>query len=159
MKISIITPSFNQGNFIARTIESVIIQYSTEYEVEHLIFDGASGDQTVEILKSYGDKIKWVSEKDRGQTHAVNKGLMSCQGEIIGWLNSDDVYYPGAVASVVDFFKANPDIDVVYGLADHIDLDDRAFEEYPTEPFSLDRMKETKTNDDFFDQMKRKAST
>lgn len=145
MKVSVVTPSFNQGMFIGRTIESVLAQRCGSFELEHLIYDGGSKDETVDVLKSFGDQIRWISEPDRGQTHAVNKGLAASDGEIIGWLNSDDVYYPGAVASVVAFFKENPEIDVVYGLADHIDINDYAFGEYPTEAFSLTRMKETCT--------------
>ena len=145
VKVSIITPSFNQGVFVRRTIESVLAQRSDTYALEHLVFDGGSTDETCSVLRSFGDNIRWVSEPDRGQAHAVNKGLAASAGEIIGWLNSDDIYYPGAVAAVVAFFEANPQIDVVYGLADHIDLQDRAFEDYPTEEFDLERMKQTCT--------------
>jgi glycosyltransferase involved in cell wall biosynthesis len=141
MKVSIVTPSFNQGQFIERTLQSVARQ--TGAEIEHVVFDGGSTDNTVEILERFRPRVRWISEKDKGQTEAVNKGLRATDGDIIGWLNSDDVYYPGAVAHVVGFFEAHPDIDVVYGMADHIDVEDRAFEPYPTEPWNFERLKET----------------
>ena len=141
MKVSIVTPSFEQGRFIERTLQSVALQ--TGAEIEHVVFDGGSRDETVDILKSWTGRIKWWSEPDRGQTHAVNKGIDATDGEIIGWLNSDDIYYPSAVARVVEFFAANPDVDDVYGLADHIDEDDRSFEDYPTEDWDFERLKST----------------
>jgi glycosyltransferase involved in cell wall biosynthesis len=140
MKVSIVTPSFNQGQFIERTLRSVASQSGAEFE--HVVFDGGSSDNTVEILKRFIPPVRWVSRKDDGQTDAVNQGIRATDGEVIGWLNSDDIYYPGAIACVAAFFEAHPDIDLVYGMADHIDLDDHAFESYPTEPFDLERLKE-----------------
>jgi glycosyltransferase involved in cell wall biosynthesis len=141
MKVSIVTPSFNQGEFIERTLQSVASQ--TSAEIEHVVFDGGSTDNTVEILKRFTPPVRWVSKKDKGQTDAVNQGIRATDGEIIGWLNSDDIYYPGAIARVVAFFRAHPEVDLVYGMADHIDRDDRAIEPYPTEPWNLERLKET----------------
>lgn len=141
MKITIITPSYNQGQFIERTLLSVANQ--TGGEIEHVVFDGASTDSTIDILKRSTSLKSWVSEKDKGQTDAVNKGIAATDGDLIGWLNSDDIYYPGTLAFILAFFAANPDIDVVYGMADHIDVNDLAFEAYPTEPWNFERLKET----------------
>jgi len=142
LTVSILTPSFNQGQFIERTLQSVIDQKTQGVVIEHFVIDGGSKDETIEILRRYGDLVRWISEKDEGQTAAINKGISGSSGEIIGWLNSDDIYYPGAIQRAVDYFMSHPEVDVIYGRADHIDLDDKAFEEYPTEPWSLERLKE-----------------
>ncbi|HEY5809923.1 MAG TPA: glycosyltransferase family 2 protein, partial [Povalibacter sp.] len=141
MKISVVTPSYNQGQFIGRTLASVSSQQGVE--LEHVVFDGGSTDATVSVLEAFGHGVRWVSEPDHGQAHAVNKGLKVVDGEIVGWLNSDDVYYPGALARVHAYFAANPDVDVVYGMADHIDTDDVPFESYPTEDWNRERLAQT----------------
>lgn len=139
MKFSIITPSYNQGQFIERTLRSVAAQQGAD--VEHLVFDGGSSDNTVDVLKSATPAVRWVSERDEGQAHAVNKGLNASDGEIIGWLNSDDIYYPDAISHIAAFFEAHPDVDVVYGKACHIDADDRVIEFYSTEPWDMKRLR------------------
>lgn len=143
MKVSIVTPSYSQGQFIERTLQSVASQIAPGLEIEHVVFDGGSTDNTIEILKNFSPAVRWVSKKDNGQTDAVNQGIRATNGEVIGWLNSDDVYYPGSIARVVAYFTEHPEVDVVYGMADHIDLDDQAFESYPTEPWSYERLQET----------------
>ena len=103
-KISIVTPSFNQGKFIEQTIRSVLLQNYPN--LEYIIIDGGSTDQTYEIIKKYRTWIKyWVSEKDRGQTHAINKGFLKCDGEIFNWLNSDDFYSNGCFKFLADAFQ------------------------------------------------------
>jgi glycosyltransferase involved in cell wall biosynthesis len=140
MKISIVTPSYNQGAFVAATLASVAVQQGVDYE--HVVVDGGSTDETVEILRHFDRPLVWTSEKDGGQADAVNRGFVSTNGEIVGWLNSDDVYYPDALARVAAYFDAHPEVDVVYGRADHIDRTGRSFEEYPTEPWDFSRLKE-----------------
>lgn len=140
MIVTVITPSYNQGKYIKRTIESVLSQ---EIEnLEYIVMDGGSTDETVDILKSYGDRIIWRSEKDRGQTDALNKGIRMASGDIIGWLNSDDIYYPDAVDKVTAVFEKHPEINVVYGNANHIKEDDSIIEEYYTEDFDYERLKD-----------------
>ncbi len=143
LSMSIITPSMNQGRFIPETIDSVLTQDVEDRE--YFVVDGGSTDETVEILRRYDDRVGWVSESDRGQAHAVNKGIAVTSGDIIGWLNSDDVYAPGALAAARNAFEANPEADVVFGRADHINADGKVVGAYPVEPVSLDRLRETCT--------------
>jgi len=105
-RITVITPSYNQGKYIEQTIASVLVQ---EYpNLEHLIVDGGSTDQTLEVLRKYGQQLRWVSEPDRGQSHAINKGLAQATGDVICYLNSDDLFTPGALSRVGRFFQDHP---------------------------------------------------
>jgi glycosyltransferase involved in cell wall biosynthesis len=106
-KISIVTPSYNQGEFIEETIRSVLLQGYPN--LEYIIIDGGSTDNTIEIIKKYEPWITyWVSEKDQGQSHAINKGFEKATGEIMGWLNSDDMHYMNALSNIVRFYKPGP---------------------------------------------------
>jgi glycosyltransferase involved in cell wall biosynthesis len=138
--ITVITPSFNQGSFIQRTIESVLSQGIVD--LEYIVMDGGSTDQTIEILKSYSDRITWKSERDTGTGDAVNKGLTAANARIIGWLNSDDIYYDGTLRIALKYFEENLDADVLYGDANHIDDLDQIIEKYPTEPWSWERLQQ-----------------
>lgn len=118
--ISVITPSYNQAGFIEETIQSVL-QQSLDSGLEYIVMDGGSDDGTLDILKKYPDSLRWYSEKDRGQSDAINKGISLSSGEIIGWLNSDDLYFPGALQKVSDYFSAHPDCRWLYGKCRIID--------------------------------------
>lgn len=117
-KITVITPSYNQGQYIEDTILSVINQ---DYpNLEYIIIDGGSTDNTVEVIKKYQDKIHyWVSEKDSGQSNAINKGLRKATGEIINWINSDDQLQPGSLSVIAKHFTDNPDAAIVHGRIEY----------------------------------------
>ena len=120
MKISIVTPCFNAARFIRETLASVLDQDVPD--LEYIVVDGGSTDGTIELIKACGKRLAWwVSEKDDGQTSAINKGLARSTGSILGFLNADDVLTPGALRSVLDAFAANPDVDIVYGGVEWID--------------------------------------
>jgi glycosyltransferase involved in cell wall biosynthesis len=113
-KISIVTPSFNQGRFLEETILSVLNQNYPN--LEYIVIDGGSKDETVEIIRRYEDRLAyWTSEKDRGQVHAINKGIEKATGEIFAFINSDDVYLPGTFSAVADYFEAYPEAEWVCG--------------------------------------------
>lgn len=118
-KVSIVTPSYNQASYIEEAILSVIEQ---DYKnIEHIVVDGGSSDGTINILKKYNEKIIWISEKDEGQGEALNKGFKLSKGEIIGWLNADDLYKPHAVKRAVEAFREYPDVYLVHGNGQYID--------------------------------------
>lgn len=123
-KVTIVTPSYNQAEFLEKTILSVINQ---DYpNLEYIVIDGGSTDNSVDIIKKYEDKIDyWVSEKDNGQSHAINKGFAKATGDIYNWLNSDDLLLPGAIKIAVDYLMKHPDIKMVYGDRIIIGNDDR----------------------------------
>lgn len=140
LTVSVITPSFNQAAYLERAIRSVLCQEVPG--LEHLVFDGGSTDATQSVLEQHAADLRWVSEPDRGQAHAVNKGLRAARGEVIGWLNADDLYEPGAVRAVCELLEARPEVDVVYGQARYVDEAGRRVEPYRTEPWDLRRLQE-----------------
>ncbi len=117
-KFSVVTPSYNCAAFVRECIESVLAQGYDNFE--HIVVDGASTDGTVEILKRY-PHLKWISEPDRGEAEALNKGLRMVSGDIIGWLNADDCYVDGTFQKVVEVMCSNPKSDLVYGKTVFID--------------------------------------
>lgn len=134
--VTIITPSYNQGNFIGATLDSVLSQSYTKLEL--LVMDGGSSDDTVTVLKSYNDpRLRWVSEKDSGQSEAINKGLRAAKGEYLTYLNSDDLLLPGAIQFVVDYFGEHPDSDLVYGDCQFIDVNGQPISVEYSNPFNL----------------------
>lgn len=136
--LSVITPSYNQGPFIGRTINSVLSQGVGP--MEYVVCDGGSGDETVAILRSYGNRLRFVSEPDRGQAHAVNKGIAMTGGDVICWLNSDDTYTPGALQQVQDHFARNPGCQVLYGEANFIDKHDTVVGRYDVAPWDYEKL-------------------
>jgi len=124
-RISMVTPSYQQGDYIERTIQSVLEQFYPN--LQYFVQDGGSRDSTVGVLKRYEDKISgWASEKDSGQSQAINLGFDHADGEIMAWLNSDDLLLPGALHAVAEYFNRHPDVDVVYGnrlLIDEKDME------------------------------------
>ena len=134
--VSIVTPSFNQARFIQDAIDSVLVQNYPR--LEQIVIDGGSADGTVEVLRRYGDRIRWISEPDRGQAHALNKGWRMAHGEILGWLNSDDTYRPGAIQAVVNAFLSHPDVGGIYGDCDYVSATGKFLERYETGPFDYE---------------------
>jgi glycosyltransferase involved in cell wall biosynthesis len=122
MKFSIITPSYNQGAFIERTIRSIHSQEG-DFELEHLVMDGGSSDGTLAILRRHEDRLRWISGPDRGQSDAINKGVADTTGDLIAWLNSDDLYEPGALQAVAESYDAQP-FDWCFGNCRNIDEHD-----------------------------------
>jgi hypothetical protein len=134
--VSVVMPSFNQAGFIEDAARSALGQ---DYRpLELVVMDGGSTDGTLHrleaLLGEFGGRLRWVSERDRGPAHAVNKALELARGEFIGWLNSDDLYAPGAVSAAVRHLAANPDTLMVYGEGEHIDAAGKPLGRYPTRP-------------------------
>jgi glycosyltransferase involved in cell wall biosynthesis len=119
LPFAIVTPSYNTGAHIRAAIQSVLSQ--EHGKIDYLVMDGGSTDETVGVLKTFGPSLRWVSERDRGQSDAINRGFAQTKGNVLGWLNSDDTYAGGAVGAVADFLARNEDVAMVYGDADFID--------------------------------------
>ena len=124
VRISVVTPSLNQGPFIERTLRSVLDQQG-DFELEHLVLDGGSTDGTREVLDRYADRARVTIEPDTGQANAINKGLRAATGDVIGWLNSDDLLLPGALARVAREFRERPELLWLHGRCEIVDEEDR----------------------------------
>ena len=144
-RVSLVTPSFNQGAYLEATIRSVLDQ---DYpDVEYMILDGGSTDSSVDIIRRYEDRLAyWVSEPDGGQTDAINRGFRRATGKYVGWLNSDDMLPPGSIAAAVDYLEANPDVGMVYGNAEYIDSDGQLLRMVEPPPFDYLRILTTAVN-------------
>jgi len=131
VKFSIVTPSFNQAGFIERTLNSVQGQQA-DFGVEHIVIDGGSTDGTLEILEKYSGRIRYFSGPDRGMADALNKGFGMASGNIIGWLNSDDLYLPGTLQKTAEYFEQHPGCLWLYGNCRIIDEDDHEIRRWIT---------------------------
>lgn len=138
--VSIITPSYNQAQFLDSTIQSVLDQ---DYpHLEYIVIDGASTDGSREIIKKYADRLAWwVSEPDLGQTDAINKGFHRARGEILAWLNSDDTYEPGAVSEAVAFLEGHPEVGLVYGDTNFINQTGEVVGQFNAKQTSYQRLR------------------
>ncbi len=132
--LSIITPSYNQGQYIESTINSVLNQ--NYLNIEYIVVDGGSTDGTLEILKRYEDRLKWISEKDKGPEDAINKGFSMAHGDLFAWIASDDEYLPDTFCTIINYFIQHPDVDMVYGKSRYIDSSGADLFDYPTEEFN-----------------------
>jgi len=139
--VSIVTPSFNQVRYLEATIQSVFAQ---DYpHIEHIIVDGGSTDGSVDVIKKYADRLAWwVSEKDRGQTDAINKGFARASGQIFAWLNSDDTYEPRAVGQAVKYLLDHPEVGMVYADCNYINEDGRVIGKFPAAQTDLPRLRQ-----------------
>jgi len=138
--ISIVTPSFNQAKFLRRTIESVLNQ---DYpRIEYIIMDGGSTDGSREVIQSYQDRLAhWESIPDKGQTDAINKGFAQATGKYLAWLNSDDIYQPGAFTEAIAFLETHPEVGLVYGDCTFIDAQDRLIGHFPAAQTDLRKLR------------------
>ena len=138
--VSIVTPSYNQVRYLESTICSVLEQGYPN--IEYLIVDGGSTDGSVDIIRRYSDQLAWwASEKDRGQTDAINKGFARAKGDFLAWLNSDDTYQPHAVAEAVEFLSGRPEVGLVYGDTNFIDENGRVIGRFPAAQTDYKRLR------------------
>ena len=137
--VSIVTPSYNQGQFLEATMRSVLEQ---DYpNIEYIVVDGGSTDGSADIIRKYADRLAWwVSERDHSQTEAINKGFAHATGDIHAWLNSDDTYTPHAIREAVEYMQAHPEVGMVYGDSDYIDEQGRVIGRFRAAQTDLRRL-------------------
>ncbi len=139
-RVSIITPSYNQARFLEETMRSVLEQ---DYpNIEYIVIDGGSSDGSQEIIQKYAERLAhWQSQKDKGQTDAINQGFARATGEILAWLNSDDILYPGAVRAAVRQLQNHPEVGMVYGDCDWINADGKVIGAFPAAQTDLRKLR------------------
>lgn len=140
MRVTVVTPSFNQARFLEATICSVLEQ---DYpDLEYILIDGGSTDGSLEIIRKYAHRLAWwVSEPDLGQTDAINKGFARAGGEVLAWLNSDDTYQPGAITEAAAYLQAHPQVGLVYGDANFIDENGQVIGRFPSRQTDYRRLR------------------
>jgi glycosyltransferase involved in cell wall biosynthesis len=145
LTFSIVVPSYQQARFLSKNFESLAQQGVENLEV--IVQDGGSTDGSVDIIRKWEKhswkSFKWESKRDKGQTDAINQGLKKATGDIVSFLNSDDYLLPNALKTVERYFEQNPDLQMLYGKALHVNEDGKTIGEYPTEKWSLSRLLET----------------
>jgi len=139
-KVSIVTPSYNQASFLEQTMLSVLAQ---DYpNIEYIVIDGGSSDGSLEIIQKYADRLTyWQSQKDKGQTDAINQGFARATGEILAWLNSDDILYPGAVSAAVRQLQEHSEVGMVYGDCHWINAEGKVIGDFPAAQTDLNKLR------------------
>jgi glycosyltransferase involved in cell wall biosynthesis len=132
MKISIITPNYNTAKYLEQTIQSVLSQKG-DFELEYIVIDGGSTDESLDILERYKGELKYISEKDKGQSDAINKGMRMATGDILAYINADDIYTDGTFEKVIKYFDDNPKCMWVAGFCKVINQDNKEVRKYVTE--------------------------
>jgi len=142
--VTVVTPSFNQASYLEAALQSVLEQ---DYPaIEYIVIDGGSHDGSLDTLRKYSARLShWRSEKDLGQTDAINKGFALGTGQVFAWLNSDDVYLPGAIRGAVSFLQSHPHVGMVYGSAFYIDERGEIVARYPAAPTDLRGLRRGRT--------------
>ena len=139
VRVALVTPSLDQGRYLGAAIDSVLRQ--SHRDIDYLVVDGGSRDDSLQVLRAYGDRVRWISEPDGGQSHAIHKGFQRTEGEILGWLNADDTLEERAVERVVEAFRSSPETGLVYGDGSLLDEGGAMIGPFSEiEPFNLWRL-------------------
>jgi glycosyltransferase involved in cell wall biosynthesis len=138
VRISVVMPSFNSGTFLDASLRSVLDQSPPPHEV--IVQDGGSTDGTLDILRLHGHRVQWRSEPDRGQSAALNRAIKRSTGDVLLWLNADDLLAPGAISAATNALRVHPDADFVYGDFDMVGADGRTLRHYRSSPYDANRV-------------------